>query len=132
MAGRDVSRARVLIVDDDSDTRALTADALHDRYDVVCAATTAEALGCVRERVPGAIVADVMLGYESGWELIRALQADPACQTVPIVVLSARAQFEPPLGLRPCAAYVRKPCRMSHLRELLWRLLGEPPAGEGQ
>ena len=131
MAGREASRAHVLIVDDDPDTRAMSAEALHDRYDVVCAATSAEALGRVRERVPDAIVVDLMLGDESGWELIRALQGDPRCRAAPIVVLSARAQFESPPGLRPCAAHVRKPCRMSQLRELLAKLLAEPRASAG-
>jgi len=51
-----------------------------------------------------AIVVDVMLGGESGWELIRALQGDPRCRAAPIVVLSARAHLALPPGLRPCAA----------------------------
>ena len=76
MASRKASRTRVLIVDDDPDTRAMSASA-HDGCEVVCAATSGEALTQVRERVPDAIVVDVMLGGESGWELIRALQADP-------------------------------------------------------
>ena len=128
MTGGEVGRARVLIVDDDPDTRAMSAEALRDRYDVVCAATSAEALGRVQEGVPAAIVVDVMLGGESGWELIRALQGDPSCGAAPIVVLSAQAQFESPPGLRPCAAHVRKPCRMSQLRDLLAKLLAEPRA----
>ncbi len=66
MTGGEVGRARVLIVDDDPDTRAMSAEALRDRYDVVCAATSAEALGRVRERVPDAIVVDVMLGVRVG------------------------------------------------------------------
>src|SRR5712692_4844955 len=45
MAGREASRAHVLIVDDDPDTRAMSAEALHDRYDVGCAAAAGEALG---------------------------------------------------------------------------------------
>ena len=82
----------------------MSAEALHDRSDVGCAATSAEALGRVRERVSDAIVVDVMLGGESGWELIRALQGDPRCRAAPIVVLSARAHLALPPGLRPCTA----------------------------
>jgi CheY-like chemotaxis protein len=88
MAGVEVRPACVLIVDDDPDTRTMTAAALQDGYDVVCATTSREALRQVRARVPDAIVVDVMLGPESGWELIRVLQADRACRAVPIVVLS--------------------------------------------
>ncbi len=121
----------MLIVDDDPDTRAMSAAALHDGYEVACAATSGEALGQVHERVPDAIVVDVMLGPESGWELIRVLQADPACRALPIVVLSGSGHLEPPPGVRPCAAYVRKPCRMTQLRELLVQLLAAPPASEG-
>ncbi len=39
----------------------MSAEALHDRSDVGCAATSAEALGRVRERVSDAIVVDDLL-----------------------------------------------------------------------
>src|SRR6266851_9228624 len=109
MPGREASRAHRLIVDDAPDTardeRGGAARSLRRRV----RGNVRGGLGRVRERVSDAIVVDVMLGGESGWELIRALQGDPRCRAAPIVVLSARAQFEPPPGLRPCAAYVRKP-----------------------
>jgi CheY-like chemotaxis protein len=58
MASRKATRARVLIVDDGPDTRAMSASALHDGYEVVRAAMSGEALTPVRERVPDAIVVD--------------------------------------------------------------------------
>ncbi|TMA99635.1 MAG: response regulator, partial [Deltaproteobacteria bacterium] len=105
-------RRRVLVVDDDLDTRATTADALGDRYHVVTAATVAEALACVAADPPAAIVLDLKLAGESGWDLMRALQEDAALRTVPIVILSATPATEPPAGVGAWAAYLTKPCPM--------------------
>jgi CheY-like chemotaxis protein len=123
----EASRARILIVDDDPDVRWMTAEALRDRYVVAAAATSGEALALAREQVPGAIVVDVGLGAESGWELIRALQADATLRPVPVAVLSARVLVPPP-GVAPCAAYLAKPCPMTRLRDVLEQLLSADSA----
>lgn len=44
MASRKATRARVLIVDDDPDTRAMSTSALHDAYEAVCAASELRSL----------------------------------------------------------------------------------------
>ncbi|TMA61873.1 MAG: response regulator transcription factor [Deltaproteobacteria bacterium] len=117
-------RHRVLVVDDDLDTRTMTADALGDRYHVATAATVAEALACAAAERPAAIVVDLMLAGESGWDLIRSLREDAALRAVPVVVLSATPATEPPTGIGPWAAYLTKPCPMGRLREVLAALLG--------
>ena len=117
-------RQRVLVVDDDPDTRAMTAEALGDRYDVATAATVAEALTGAVAEPPAAIVLDLMLAGESGWDLIRALREDAAFRTVPIVVLSATPATEPPPVIGAWAAYLTKPCPMGRLRDVLATLLG--------
>ena len=110
---------RVLVVDDDPDTRAITADALGDRYDVATAATVSAALASAVAKRPGAIVLDLMLAGESGWDLIRSFGDDAALRSVPIVVLSATPATEPPAGIGEWAAYLTKPCPMARLREVL-------------
>ncbi len=128
MGDGEASRARVLIVDDDPDTRAMTAEALHDLYEVVTAAQGAEALARAGEQRPDAMLIDVMLGTESGWELIRTLRADPRFRGLSIVVLSGERAPQPPPGVGPCDAYLSKPCRMARLREVLTSLVA-PGAG---
>jgi CheY-like chemotaxis protein len=128
VADRAGSRVRVLIVDDDPDTRWMTQEALGDHYDAVSAASRAEALARVRDQPPDAIVLDLTLAEgETGWELIRSLQADPALARVPIIIVSARAPAPPPAGVGPCATYLTKPCRMTDLRAVVARFLAKAP-----
>ena len=114
--------ARVLLVEDDPEVRWLTAEALRARYEVVLAASPAEALERARAAPLDAIVADLTLGRESGWELIRSLHADTELRTVPVIVLSACA-LPPSGGPGPWAAYLTEPCPMPKLREVLEWLL---------
>ena len=44
----------------------------------------------VEERVPDAIIADLMMPGTSGFEMIARLRARPNLRQVPIIVLSAR------------------------------------------
>jgi DNA-binding response OmpR family regulator len=113
------SRPRVLVVDDEPDTRAMTIDALAPRYDVVAVATLAEAAASAAAVLPAAIVLDLGLRGESGWDLVRLLPEDAALRRVPIVVLSARPPVEPPPGVGAWAAYLTKPCPMARLRDVL-------------
>jgi DNA-binding response OmpR family regulator len=118
------ARPCVLVVDDDPDTRWMTAQALRRDCDVVGSASLAEALARARERRPATILVDLQLGAESGWDLVRSLQADRALSVVPIVILSGNTSRTVPSDLQPCAAYLRKPCRMSELRQVVAGLCG--------
>lgn len=113
------SRPRVLVVEDEPDTRAMTVAALGEQYDVVAVGTVAEALASARAAPPAAIVLDLGLGRESGWDLVRSVPEDAALRRVPIVVLSATPPADPPPGVGPWAAYLMKPCPMARLREVL-------------
>jgi len=124
MADDATAPRRVLVVDDDADTLAMTADALGDRYHVATAATVAEALACAVSERPAAIVLDLMLAGESGWDLVRSFGDDVALRSVPIVVLSATPATEPPAGVGGWVAYLTKSCPMARLREVLAALLG--------
>ncbi|MEO0557590.1 MAG: ATP-binding protein [Bacteroidota bacterium] len=85
---------RVLVVDDNADLRQLVRRHLDDRYAVVEAADGAEALEQARERVPDAIVSDVMMPVMDGLELVQALRTDPETDFVPVLLLTARAAVE--------------------------------------
>jgi len=122
------SRPRVLVVEDEPDTRAMTVDALGGQYDVVAVGTVAEALASARAALPAAIVLDLGLGRESGWDLVRSVPEDAALRRVPIVVLSATPPADPPPGIGPWAAYLMKPCPMARLREVLSQLSARPTA----
>jgi CheY-like chemotaxis protein len=108
------------VVDDDSDTRWMTEQALKRDCDVIGSASHAEAIARARERRPSLILLDLQLGAESGWDVMRSLQTDPALRAIPVVILSGHAAHQAaPDDLRPCAAYLAKPCRMSDLRRVV-------------
>ena len=103
---------RVLVVDDDVDTRELAGEALMQAgVQVTAVASAEEALAAVRAEPPDAIVADIGLPVVSGYDLMRQLRADPRLAGIPAVALTAYGGAE----ARDAAlnagfsAYVRKP-----------------------
>ncbi|GAB5536320.1 MAG: hypothetical protein Rubg2KO_25690 [Rubricoccaceae bacterium] len=109
---------RVLVVDDNADLRQLVRRHLDDRYVVEEAADGQAALEMARQRVPDAIVSDVMMPVMDGLELVEALRADPETDFVPVLLLTARAAVEDTVeGLGSGADdYLSKPFAPSELR----------------
>jgi DNA-binding response OmpR family regulator len=108
---------RVLVIEDDAATAAFLADNLAaDGYQVVVAATYAEALRAVEVRRPDVVLLDVMLGNDSGLDLLDVVRAADGLvarvdRDVPVIVLSGRAsEVERLRGFRRGADdYVTKP-----------------------
>jgi PAS domain S-box-containing protein len=83
----------VLIVDDESDSRALLSHCIEE---FGCRALTAEsadaALRVARECRPDLITLDLMMPGTNGWELLAQLKADPQLADIPVVIASIVAQ----------------------------------------
>ncbi|MGY1682459.1 ATP-binding protein [Geodermatophilus sp. SYSU D01176] len=84
----------VLVVDDNADMRAYLTRLLSPIWTVRTAANGQEALASVRAARPDVVVTDVMMPGLDGFDLLRALRADPAVRDVPVVMLTARAGQE--------------------------------------
>ena len=83
----------VLIADDDPDIRDLVAFKLEQAGFAVTAVDNGlAALSAARERPPDLVVLDVMMPGLSGIDVCRQLRAEPATATLPIILLTARAQ----------------------------------------
>ncbi len=104
-------RARILWADDNADMRDYVRRLLSARYDVETVADGQAALAAVRARRPDLVLADVMMPKLDGFGLLRALRADPATRSLPVILLSARAGEEARIeGLEAGAdAYLVKP-----------------------
>ena len=100
---RDAMRgARILVVDDDPDIRALANLALsQDGHIVIEASSGPEALALIDARIPDLLVLDLLMPEQGGMEVLKILRSKPATAALPVVVLTAmddeittRAGFE--------------------------------------
>jgi signal transduction histidine kinase len=88
------NRLRVLVADDNADMRQYLTRLLAERYEVISAADGQAALDSVRERAPHLVLTDVMMPNLDGFGLLRAMRSDASTNTIPIILLSARAGEE--------------------------------------
>jgi CheY-like chemotaxis protein len=84
--GQPTRKNVILVVDDEEDVHDLYRDFLEARFDILGASNGVEALRVLRTvRVDLAIV-DVHMPVMNGIELVRAIRADPALESLPIIV----------------------------------------------
>jgi PAS domain S-box-containing protein len=117
----DASLPRLLVADDNADMRQYLARILGGLYQVQAVPDGEAALDAARLRRPDLILSDMMMPRMDGAALLRELRADPDLNTVPVILLSARAGEESRVeGLREGADdYLIKPFSA---RELLARV----------
>jgi PAS domain S-box-containing protein len=83
--------SRVLLADDNGDLRSYVTRILAPRHDVVAVRNGVEALRALQEQTFDVIVSDVMMPEMDGFELVKAIRRDPMLETMPFIMLSARA-----------------------------------------
>jgi CheY-like chemotaxis protein len=89
-----------------------------DGHQVITAPDGAEGLRLAREATPGLIVLDVMMPGMDGWEVLKALKADPVLTSVPVVMLTILDEAEKGLALG-AVEYLFKPIDRVRLVEAL-------------
>ena len=85
--------ARILLIEDEPDTRELVRLTLElDGHEVMEAGTAEDGIARAHVKLPDLILMDLSLGGQfDGLEATKRLRADPAFDTVPIVALTAHA-----------------------------------------
>jgi two-component system, OmpR family, phosphate regulon response regulator PhoB len=104
--------SRLLIVEDEPDIRSLLLFHLErEGYQLTVARSGEDAVRLAHAAPPDLVLLDLMLPEMDGLEVCRRLRRDPATQTVPIVMLTARGdEVDRVLGLELGADdYVVKP-----------------------
>ena len=81
----------IVLADDNADMREYVGHLLGERYKVHAVRDGIEALEAIRRLRPALVLSDVMMPRLDGFGLLRALRDDPATNTVPVILLSARA-----------------------------------------
>jgi DNA-binding response OmpR family regulator len=121
---------RALVVDDSEVIRDLIAVNLQlEGFEVVTAADGEEGLRLAAEIVPDVITLDVMMPRLSGLDTLVRLRADPRTASVPVVMVTGRAQPADiargeELGVD---AYLTKPFEPAELVEVVLRLARPRP-----
>lgn len=120
---------RVLIIDDEVDSRALLAHYLEDLgCTVLSASSGVEGLAMAREHHPHLITLDLMMPGMSGWATLRTLKADAELREIPVVVVSIVAA-EGRGRLLGAVDLLTKPVDREDLLRVLWRNLVRNGAG---
>ncbi|MFN4153153.1 MAG: response regulator transcription factor [Paracoccaceae bacterium] len=85
--------ARVLLIEDEPNiSEAIRFILSRDGCDVTTLADGTGALDAVRTARPDLVILDLMLPGLSGLEILAQLRADPATQTLPVMMLTAKGQ----------------------------------------
>jgi len=88
---------RVLVVDDEPDTRDLLSAGLGKcGAEVIVAASAKEAFAAIKEKLPDVLVSDIGMPEQDGYEMIRRLRTLPPEQggKIPAIALTAYARLE--------------------------------------
>lgn len=103
---------KILVVDDEKIMLMLTQRILSRKYDVVCAASGAEAIKIFEKEPPDLILSDLMMPEMDGYELHEILQSKSS-ETVPIIFMTADESDESESkGFEVGAIdYIRKPLK---------------------
>jgi signal transduction histidine kinase/DNA-binding response OmpR family regulator len=87
-------RARIVLADDNADMRDYVRRLLASRYDVEVVGDGQAALAAIARDRPDLVLSDIMMPRLDGMQLLMTLRADPQTNTLPVILLSARAGEE--------------------------------------
>lgn len=107
-----MQKGRILVVDDESHiVELVTFNLEKEGFEVVPAYDGRSGLEMVRACQPDLIVLDIMLPGTDGLKVCRTLKQDPQYKSIPIIMLTAKAEeFDTVLGLEIGADdYIKKP-----------------------
>jgi two-component system cell cycle response regulator DivK len=119
---------KVLVVEDNEDNRHILVLRLRHggAYDVQEATTGHEALECIAQDPPDAVLLDLKLPGLDGWETARRIRALPApLNALPIIAVTAHAMTgdEDKALAAGCDKYLTKPIDFQELHAMLQRVL---------
>jgi two-component system, OmpR family, phosphate regulon response regulator PhoB len=121
-----MAKSRILVVEDErSLAEVLTYNLEREGFEVMVARDGSDALRQAQVKLPDLVVLDMMLPLKPGLEVCRELRAAERTRTVPIVMLTAKAEETDELiGLTMGADdYVTKPFSMKVLLERIKKQL---------
>ncbi len=101
---------------------------------VVGAASGVQGLEVVRQVRPSLVLLDLMMPGMDGWEVYRRMKADAVMKTIPVIIVTAKAEGIDEVLAKHIAKvddYIKKPFSLQELLQAIERVLGRktmPPA----
>ena len=119
----------VLIVEDNEDNRLIYSQYLsHGGFRVLEAANGVEGIDVARRERPDIVLMDISMPIMDGLTATRALKADEALRSIPVIALTAHAMASDELMAREagCDGYISKPVMPREVRAEVERWIGPP------
>ena len=122
----------VLVCDDDPSILEVVGAQLRQQgYRVVTATSGADAIETAALQHPSAILLDLMMPGMDGWETMAALKANPATQSIPVIVLSGVQPAGGGAAGKPTVNWITKPFDESSLFGAIEQAI-DSPSGAAQ
>jgi len=121
----------VMVVDDNPDIVTIVKTILEGKgYGVQSAYSGQEVFNLLSEQKPDLIVLDIMMPQMDGLEVLTRLKGEPSTATIPVILLTAKVQYEDVLGGYKMGAdyYITKPFTSTQLLNGINLLLGDGKA----
>jgi PAS domain S-box-containing protein len=123
--GADDPNPLVLVVDDQLAARELLTGYLTPTYRVAMADSSRDALAKAKQLRPKAVILDVLMGKENGFETLVALRRSQETANIPIIILSIVDQKQIGFALG-ATDYLVKPIPKQILLQTLHKYIGAP------
>ncbi len=119
-------KKKILIADDEPNVLMLVRLALESDYDLIEAIDGEDAMLKIKEHQPDLILLDVMMPKVNGFEVCQRIKADDALKSIPVVIVSAKAQERDIVQGLDIGAdmYITKPFDPVKLESLVKRFVG--------
>ena len=120
----------VLVVDDEFGVAEVIAAILEDEgYRVLTAVNGKQGLARAGEARPDIILLDMMMPIMDGPTMLRALKADPALASIPVVMMSSLDAASVEAQCQGHVGFLRKPFRAASVTHVIAETLGRGSSG---
>jgi ligand-binding sensor domain-containing protein/signal transduction histidine kinase/CheY-like chemotaxis protein/AraC-like DNA-binding protein len=120
----------ILVVEDNDEVRQFITESLEKTYKVIQSANGVSGLATALQQLPDLIISDVMMPEMDGMELCRHIKTDERLNHIPVIMLTARANYIHQLsGFEQGAdAYITKPFSLQLLQLQVSNILASKQA----
>jgi two-component system alkaline phosphatase synthesis response regulator PhoP len=122
------TKKSIMVVDDNPDIITIVRTILEGKgYGVFSASSGPELLALLKDQKPDLIILDIMMPEMDGLEVLTRLKGMADTATIPVILLTAKVQYEDVLGGYKLGAdyYITKPFTSTQLVNGINLLLGE-------